>query len=215
MNAQRRELLRLLGTGALVSAVAAPDGDAEVNPGEDLMQEHGVLQRLLLIYDDVARRLETGQAVDTGVAAAAARIVYRFVENYHERAEETHVFPLLERHKTLVPLVRLLKLQHARGREVTARILELSRSGGGGLALAQTLRTFERMYRPHAAREDTVLIPAFRKLLGRNAYRELGERMEDDEHRLLGDHGFEQTVDEVERLEGALGIGDLAQFTPT
>lgn len=31
--------------------------------------------------------------------------------------------------------------------------------------LATALRTFVRMYRPHAAREETVLFPAFRKLV--------------------------------------------------
>jgi hypothetical protein len=33
--------------------------------------------------------------------------------------------------------------------------------------LAQTLRSFQRMYRPHAAREDTALFPAFRAVVGR------------------------------------------------
>ena len=70
------------------------------------------------------------------------------------------------------------------------------------------------MYRPHAAREDTVLFPAFRSLLGRDAYRELGERFEEQEHARFGKHGFEDTVKEVARLEAALEIGDLASFTP-
>jgi hypothetical protein len=70
------------------------------------------------------------------------------------------------------------------------------------------------MYRPHAAREDTVLFPAFRELLGGDAYRELGEQLEDGEHARFGEHGFENTVAEVARLEATLGIADLAQFTP-
>jgi hypothetical protein len=70
------------------------------------------------------------------------------------------------------------------------------------------------MYRPHAAREDTVLFPAFREVVGGAAYRELGEQFEHQEHARFGEHGFENAVAEVARLEGALGIGDLAQFTP-
>ncbi|HWP08847.1 MAG TPA: hypothetical protein VNN72_24055 [Polyangiaceae bacterium] len=70
------------------------------------------------------------------------------------------------------------------------------------------------MYRPHAAREDTVLIPALRRILDRDAYRELGEQFEEEEHRRFGEHGFEETVAEVEKLEAALGIGDLERFTP-
>jgi hypothetical protein len=70
------------------------------------------------------------------------------------------------------------------------------------------------MYRPHAAREDTVLFPAFREVVGRSGYRELGEQFEDKEHELFGEHGFEHVVAQVSQLEVALGIADLAGFTP-
>jgi hemerythrin-like domain-containing protein len=90
-------------------------------------------------------------------------------------------------------------------------------SGGtrpDAVGLARALRAFERMYRPHAAREDTVLFPAFRGLLGAEAYRELGEQFEEQEHARFGEGGFERTVAEVERFERALDIADLASFTP-
>jgi hypothetical protein len=70
------------------------------------------------------------------------------------------------------------------------------------------------MYRPHAAREDTVLFPAFRDVVGRAAYRELGEQFEEHEHERFGERGFETVVSEVSDLEQALGIHDLARFTP-
>jgi hypothetical protein len=41
-----------------------PQQEAEVTPGEDLMQEHGVLERILLVYDEAARRIESGQKLD-------------------------------------------------------------------------------------------------------------------------------------------------------
>jgi hypothetical protein len=70
------------------------------------------------------------------------------------------------------------------------------------------------MYRPHAAREDTVLFPAFRRIVTPNEYDSLGEQFEDQEHKLFGEDGFEKIVDEVTGLEKKLGIEDLAQFTP-
>jgi hemerythrin-like domain-containing protein len=216
MDVQRRRLLHALGTGALVSAVAAPQaGEAEVTPGEDLMQEHGVLERLLLIYAEVARRIRSGEEVDVDAATSAARIVRRFVENYHERNEETFVFPELLRRGKLVKLVELLQLQHARGRMLTQDILRLSEGGKASVPLLSALGLFERMYRPHAAREDTVVFPAFRGLLGREAYQDLGGRMELQERRVLGEDGFLNTVNEVAKIEAALRIEDLAQFTPS
>jgi len=70
------------------------------------------------------------------------------------------------------------------------------------------------MYEPHAAREDTDLFPAFHALMGDRPYRELGEAFEDRERKVLGADGFEGAVKEVARIEEALGIHDLARFTP-
>jgi len=189
-------------------------GEAEVTPGEDLMQEHGVLERILLIYDEAARRLEHGAAVDLSVLTRSAGIVRRFVEEYHEHLEEQFVFPRLEAARREVDLVAVLRRQHQRGREVTADVVRAAGDPGGAPRLAGLLRAFQRMYRPHAAREDTVLFPAFRGVVGGAAYRELGEQFEEQEHARFGEHGFEGTVSEVAELEAALGIADLASFTP-
>lgn len=70
------------------------------------------------------------------------------------------------------------------------------------------------MYNPHEAREDTVLFPAFRKLVSPNEYSSLGEEFEKKEHALFGDKGFEAIVDRVAAIEKTLGIFDMAQFTP-
>jgi len=227
-NELRREFLRGVASAGLVLAGCATTGtahrastakgsaeadEAEVTPGEDLMQEHGVLERILLIYDEGARRIESREPLDLALIASAAGIVRRFVEGYHEKNEEQFVFPRLQQAQREVDLVAILLLQHQRGRQVTDDIIRRA-AAPASPELAQALRSFARMYRPHAAREDTVLFPAFRNVVGRDGYRELGEKFEDKEHELFGEHGFEKTVAEVARLEAALGIGDLAKFTP-
>jgi len=188
--------------------------EAEVTPGEDLMQEHGVLERVLLIYDEAAQRIDRGAQVDPALLAAAAGLVHRFVEDYHEKQEEDFVFPRLESAGRETALVAVLRRQHARGREVTDEIIRLAGAGRPDAALGALLRSFQRMYRPHAAREDTVLFPAFRKIVGGSEYRDLGEKFEDREHEVFGEDGFEKAVAEATRIETALGIGDLDQFTP-
>jgi hemerythrin-like domain-containing protein len=178
------------------------------------MQEHGVLERILLIYDEVAARVERAEGFDLRIVTSTAHIVRRFVEDYHERTEEQFVFPRLEKARQELGLVAVLRRQHQRGREVTDELVRMARAGIQTRELAKPIRAFERMYRPHAAREDTVLFPAFRKLMGDEAYRELGEQFEEEEHKHLGERGFESTVAEIAQLEQALGIGDLAAFTP-
>jgi hemerythrin-like domain-containing protein len=142
-----------------------------------------------------------------------ASIVRRFIEDYHEKLEEEHLFPRLEKAGKLVELVATLRAQHLAGRQLTDAILAAS-AANDAHALAAPVHAFARMYRPHAAREDTVIFPAFKALLPRHEYEDLGEKFEGIEHQLFGKAGFEGIVDEVAALEKTLGIDDLATFTP-
>jgi hemerythrin-like domain-containing protein len=216
MDYRRRKFLEaaILGGGLALIGCTKKEEEAEVTPGEDLMQEHGVVERVLLIYDEAARRIEQREALDLGVLVSACGVVRRFVQDYHEKSEERFVFPKLEGANRLRDLVATLRRQHQRGRELTDAIERLARGGSASPELAQAMRSFERMYRPHAAREDTELFPAYRELLSDSEYRELGEKFEEEEHQRFGEHGFEKIVAEVGRLEAALAIGDLAKFTP-
>jgi hemerythrin-like domain-containing protein len=227
----RRRFLRLVtGTGVVFSAArvgraeapiarAEPEEEEEISPAEDLMREHGVLDRVLLIYEEGGRRLESGRDLDPTVLHEGAGIVRRFIEEYHEKLEEQHLFPRFEKAHTLAALVGVLRSQHAAGRRVTARIQQLATTAAlkapdERRKLGDDLRQFVRMYRPHAAREDTVLFPALRRVVSPHELGALGEQFEDEEHRLFGEDGFEKVVAEVAGLEGRLGIEDLAQFTP-
>jgi hypothetical protein len=80
--------------------------------------------------------------------------------------------------------------------------------------LVQACRAFIRLYRPHKAREDTVLFPALHWLVTSKRLSDLGDDFEKEEDRLFGEGGFEKTVDQVAGIEKGLGIYDLSQFTP-
>jgi len=191
---------------------------ADVNATEDLMREHGVLRRVLLVYDESVRRLQAGSG-QPEVIASAAGIVKRFIEGYHEKLEEQFVFPKMQKVGKLTELVQILLAQHVAGRKVTEEIIKNATAAGvanavGRQAIIAGLQAFTRMYQPHAAREDTDLFPAYHELFTEKEFDELGDRFEEQEHKLLGSGGFEGAVKEVADLEKALGISDLAQFTP-
>lgn len=69
------------------------------------------------------------------------------------------------------------------------------------------------MYRPHKAREDTVLFPVLRKIISKSEYFALDKDFKRREHELFGEDGFEATVEKVTSLEKRLGIYDLSAFT--
>src|SRR5207249_7397722 len=104
------------------------------------------------------------------------------------------------------------------GRRVTDEIIQLSkqsnRSDTENQRLIQLLLAFNTMYNPHEAREDTVLFPAFRKIISQHEYDSLGAEFENNEQKLFGKDGFETMVNKVADIEKTLGIYELAQFTP-
>lgn len=192
---------------------AAEKRSEEVGPTEDLMREHGVLRRTMLVYREVMRRIGENKPVPAAEVSEGARLIRSFVEEYHEKDEEEFLFPRLRKAGKEVALVDVLQKQHEAGRRVTAEILRLAHANQPK-ALAAALAEFVRMYEPHAAREDTVLFPAFRALLSEKELDELGEQFEKKERQLFHGDGFEQGVATVTRLEKALGIYELGQLTP-
>lgn len=229
-GASRRRLLRagLLAPAFLVAdrsrlgwAMQAPKqqaGEQEVSTVEDLMREHGVLRRVLLVYAEAIRRIERKAEFPPGAVADAAGIVRKFVEDYHEKLEEDYLFPRFRKAGTLVDLVTTLNEQHRRGRALTGDIQQLAtaaalKDAANRDKLRDRMQLFIRMYQPHAAREDTVLFPTFKKLVSPKEYDALGDEFEKKEQDLFGDDGFEKNVDLVAGLEKQMGVYDLAQFT--
>jgi hemerythrin-like domain-containing protein len=219
----RREFLTgVAGTGLLLISAAgrASEGKKEegIPPTEDLMREHGVLRRILLIYDDAARRLPGEDAV-VAVVGSAASVVRRFVETYHEKLEEQFVLPKLEKAGKLTDLAKIIRVQHAAGRKLTESISKNAKPGKGASpeqrrAIVSDMQSFGRMYAAHAAWEDTEIFPAYRAMFSEAELDKLGDQFEEQEHKLLGSSGFEGSLKEVQELEKTLGIHDLGQYTP-
>lgn len=193
--------------------------EEEGSANEDLMREHGVLNRLLLIYQEIGTRIEQNQDFPIETLANSAQLIRDFLENYHEKLEEEFIFPRFEKANQLVDLVHILKDQHDAGRKLTDYILSHAnekalRDKEQRTILAHYLKLYIRMFRPHEAREDTVLFPAFHKLLSPEEYEKIGVRFEEREHELFGDVGFGRIINQVSDIEKQLGIYNLSQFTP-
>ncbi|HEU5234713.1 MAG TPA: hemerythrin domain-containing protein [Terriglobales bacterium] len=191
--------------------------DEEVSTNEDLMREHGILKRVLLAYDEIIRRIQANKDFPPQAVTDGATIIRKFIEEYHEKLEEEHLFPRFRKAGKLVSLVDTLLKQHQAGRRVTERVLATAsslKSRDDRNRLANDLEAFVRMYAPHEAREDTVLFPELHKIVSPHEYDAMGEQFESIERKTFGGDGFDIYVDKVAALEKQLGIYDLNQFTP-
>lgn len=205
---------------AFAGAVCACSGSAEKQTGavEDLMREHGVLRRAILVFRESAGRIRSGEAVDAAALAETARLFRAFGEDYHERKlEEAYIFPAIRKNGgPAAGYVDTLVLQHNRGRTIIDYVLSVTSKGSIGsdsAPLSDALDGFELMYANHAAREDTIIFPAWKAALGASELDEMGEKFEDIERRQFGGDGFDDAVKRIDAIEQALGFDNLAQFT--
>src|SRR5437762_1461899 len=93
----RRSLLWMAPVAGLALALPAAawaqetaKEQVEVTPTEDLMREHGLLKRILLIYDEVRDRIAAQKDFPPDAISNSTKIIQRFIEQYHEKLEEDH-----------------------------------------------------------------------------------------------------------------------------
>lgn len=194
--------------------------EKEVGAVEDLMREHGVLRRALLANRESATRLRADSSDSDLQALQETALLFRnFGEDYHERKlEEAHIFPAVRKAGGLAAsYIDTLIAQHHRGREITDYILAVTSKGAltrpDAESLARVFDALDLMYENHAAREDTIVFPAWKAALSPRQLDEMGELFEEIERRTFGQDGFDDAVAKIGRIEQTLGFADIAQFT--
>jgi len=239
LDSTRRQLLTgipLIGAGALLVGCrrSEPGGASnerqssgegtqeppDVTATEDLMREHGILRRALLVYKECASRMRQDLAsVPPDALEKTAQLFRVFGEEYHEKKlEETHIFPALK--KTPNPAaayVDVLIVQHTRGREITDYILAQTAGDkipvNSGEDFINALESFVRMYEHHATVEDTLVFPVWKKLLSAEAFDDLGAQFEEIEQEQFGEDGFEAALRRMAEIEESLSLANLGMFT--
>jgi len=191
----------------------------EVTATEDLMREHGILRRVLLVYRETAPRLRRdAAALDASALRDAALLFRAFGEEYHEKLlEEQRIFPVVKkRGGEAARYTDILISQHKRGRQITDYILSSTKSGkispSVGAELAEVLEALDRMYEHHAAREDTIVFPAWKTAFTNKQLDEQGDAFEEIEKKMFGHDGFEDAEKRISKIEQALGLADLSPF---
>jgi hemerythrin-like domain-containing protein len=233
LDPNRRNLLRdsiawgaaavavpLIGQAFAQEAKPSDQKEPEVTATEDLMREHGVIRRALLVYYEVIPRLRQKPAsVNAAALQQAATLFRNFGEDYHERMlEEAHIFPMVRKHgPEFLKYVDILTEQHNRGRQITDYVLAVTKNGKVSSLhanpLAEVFESFVLMYENHAAREDTIVFPAWKKNFSDKQLDEISDQFEDIEHKMFGKDGFEEAEKTISSIEAALGFDNLSKFT--
>ena len=225
LSARRRWLIGTAGAMLLAAPTLAQQTaptktkatEGGITATERLMRDSGLLLRILAIYEAGSRRLGGGEDIEPVIFTQAAETMRDFVHDYHEKQEETQVFPRFKKAGRMVELIDIMQAQHSAGQKLTARILELapkSATKNERQAMIEAMQASIVLYRPHVARELTDVWPTLRTLLTPNEFDELSAVLEKDEAEKLGKDGFDKMAKKVEALEKRIGINDISQFNP-
>lgn len=216
----RRGFLALAGAGILAgcSGPATPQGDASTAV-EILARQHGLLERAIAILEEIRGGMDARMDLPPEIITETAGILRRSVVDYHQKMEEQYIFPALDAAKKMGGLIGVLREQHEAG----ARLVEVIKGLSIGFSakdlekrrtMGSAIHHFSRMYRAHSDREDTLIFPLVRQVMDPKQFAELNAAFQKTEKEILGPDRFEETIQKISGYENALGIGDLAAFTP-
>lgn len=191
----------------------------EASPMEDLMKEHGFVERILIMYQRMIDQAIRGQDVDVSIVNRSAQMIHDYINNHHERDEERYVFPKFREAGYIVDVVDTLKEQHDGSREIAKELIDLSARGvrigmDDRKRLMYLCGAFSYMYSAHIAHENTILFPVFYDIVSPDYLDDIREKMEEGEKKVLGETGFRGIVGRLSELEKKVGTHDLNQFTP-
>ncbi len=230
-SCDRRGFLAAVGIGGLGLAAGPLGAAAESTPdeaqqhllllstvSEGLMYEHGFVNRLMSVYAECSDRLAAGKEVPPGAVLNAGALVDEFIESYHESFEEKYLYAPFGHSGVMAELVAVMLRQHRVGRELVQQTLFLAgkpdlAAPDVGPKLTRICRAYVRMYREHAARETTDVLPALGRVGGAVLYAQMHGQMMAYRNERLGGLDLAGVREKLTDIEKSLGMADLDTFT--
>ena len=166
------------------------------NWSELLIDDHQTTER---VFEAIAKALETPEGPSAGMVEAFLEYAVEYADACHNKKEEDHLFPMLERRgipRSGGPLAVMLQ-EHEQSRELLAELKPAARGytegdSPGRRAFAAAFERYSELLRNHYWKENDILYP-----MGRRALSEADAR---------------QVVAGIEATEAALGPETRARY---
>ncbi len=175
---------------------------------EILMDEHRVIERVLMALESAARRVEAGQALRPEFFVDAADFIRGFADGCHHMKEEGVLFKTMEEYGVPVtggPIGVMLH-EHDLGRGFTREMREaaLRWSAGDDSARAEVVSNalaYVSLLRQHIQKEDNILFRMADQVIPADEQTHVDEGFEHIEHEETGEGVHEKYLGMAEQLE--------------
>jgi hemerythrin-like domain-containing protein len=188
-----------------------PVGDVKsMRPTDDLMDEHRVIERMLVILTKASNRLEKGQDVDSELYVDAVDFLKNFADKCHHTKEEKLLFEkMMERGVSgEVGPIAVMMREHQDGRAHVKSLDKLSKekmSKTTREGLIKSSRAYVDLLSKHIQKEDNVLYPLANQILDKEDQKELEKGFEEVEEKVMGPGVHERYHKMIEQWEQKYG----------
>ncbi len=177
---------------------------------EILMDEHRVIERVLVSLELAAQRLADGQAVPMDFFLKTADFIKGFADGCHHLKEEQVLFPTLEENgmsREAGPVAAMLA-DHEEGRRLTRAMraaAERAQKGDSQAVslVAQNALGYVALLRQHIQKENNILFPMADQVIPREQQSHVAEAFDHIEHEETGAGIHEKYLGIAAELEQA------------
>ena len=167
-------------------------------PFETIRKEHKIIRQVAQAARSDARDIRRTGSADRERVGQYIDFFSGFNDACHHRKEELYLFPAVQWHDRQGDLIRSLREDHTRGRELVSRMRQAVPEDGpvDATALSDAMESYAEMLFDHIRRENEQLLPAAEKTLDRAERVRVAEGYVYVEHELLGE-GFHEKYHEM------------------
>lgn len=184
---------------------------------EELALEHGMLNRILLVLNNMIMAPDSGPRPNLNIFTMACAIMKQLVDLRHMSYEEESIYPLYDNDPEMGDIIRTLRAQHAEGRKFVDRMNTISRSGTPSPQAIEELKrdfvSFQTMMTAHAGFEETILFPYMMGTLSDEQMKDLKMKGIKQEESLMGPNATQKAYDMLVDLENAASVSGPEFYT--
>jgi len=178
-----------------------------------LMEEHRVIERIVLVLETAARNLEQGQPVRPGLFIEVTDFVRGFADGCHHQKEEGILFKSLE--ESGMPVqgspIGVMLFEHEQSRQYTRGLREAAQqleSGDKAMTgkVIENALGYAELLRQHIMKEDQILFPMADQMIPPEKHEQIWEDFEHFEHEETGEGVHEKYLALADRLTKEVGI---------
>jgi hemerythrin-like domain-containing protein len=178
-----------------------------MKPTEILIEEHHVIERVLIALEKAATRLSRGENVYLRFFSGTSTLIHGFEDSYHHRKEERILLPALIANglpRDTGPVAAMLA-DHEEGRRLAHRLRQVTERFQSGDINARdqvvlSALAYVSLVRRHMQREETLLFPLVEKVIPPERQKQMIEDFDRFEHEVNGPEVHDKYFGMADRL---------------